>query len=93
MKHEEWTSHIAELKEKYPLRYDHSQLTGPYIIEKLYELTKGDAIITTEVGQNQMWAAQYFKYKEPRTFRFFRWIRNHGIWTWGSNRCEDGKTG
>lgn len=68
MKHEEWTSHIAELKEKYPLRYDHSQLTGPYIIEKLYELTKGDAIITTEVGQNQMWAAQYFKYKEPRTF-------------------------
>ena len=68
MKHEEWTSHIAELKEKYPLRYDHTQLTGPYIIEKLYELTKGDAIITTEVGQNQMWAAQYFKYKEPRTF-------------------------
>ena len=57
-----------DMKEKYPLRYDHSQLTGPYIIEKLYELTKGDAIITTEVGQNQMWAAQYFKYKEPRTF-------------------------
>lgn len=68
MKHPEWTAHISELKEKYPLRYDHSQLTGPYIIEKLYELTKGDAIITTEVGQNQMWAAQYFKYKEPRTF-------------------------
>lgn len=68
MRHPEWTAHISELKEKYPLRYDHSQLTGPYIIEKLYELTKGDAIITTEVGQNQMWAAQYFKYKEPRTF-------------------------
>ena len=68
MRHSEWTAHISELKEKYPLRYDHSQLTGPYIIEKLYELTKGDAIITTEVGQNQMWAAQYFKYKEPRTF-------------------------
>ena len=68
MKHPEWTAHISELKEKYPLRYDHSQLTGPYIIEKLYELTKGDATITTEVGQNQMWAAQYFKYKEPRTF-------------------------
>ena len=66
MKHSEWTGKISELKEKYPLRYDHSQLTGPYIIEKLYELTKGDAIITTEVGQNQMWAAQYFKYKEPR---------------------------
>lgn len=68
MKHEEWTSHIAELKEKYPLRYDHSQLTGPYIIEKLYELTKGDAIITTEVGQNQMWAAQYYHYRRPRQF-------------------------
>ena len=68
MKHPEWIAHIDGLKEKYPLRYDHSQLTGPYIIEKLYELTKGDAIITTEVGQNQMWAAQYFKYKEPRTF-------------------------
>ena len=66
MRHPEWTAHISELKEKYPLRYDHSQLTGPYIIEKLYELTKGDAIITTEVGQNQMWAAQYYKFKEPR---------------------------
>ena len=65
--HPEWISHIQELKEKYPLRYDHTQLTGPYIIEKLYELTKGDAIITTEVGQHQMWAAQYYKYKEPRT--------------------------
>lgn len=68
MKHPEWIARINELKEKYPLRYDHTQLTGPYIIEKLYELTKGDAVITTEVGQNQMWAAQYYKYKEPRTF-------------------------
>ena len=67
MRHPEWTAHISELKERYPLRYDHSQLTGPYIIEKLYELTKGDAIITTEVGQNQMWAAQFYKYTEPRT--------------------------
>lgn len=66
--HPQWISHIMELKEKYPLNYDHSQLTGPYIIEKLYELTKGDAIITTDVGQHQMWAAQYYKYKEPRTF-------------------------
>ena len=81
------------MKEKYPLRYDHSQLTGPYVIEKLYELTKGDAIITTEVGQNQMWAAQYFKYKEPRTFLSSGGLGNDGIWTWSSNRCEDGKTG
>ncbi|MDO4601466.1 MAG: biosynthetic-type acetolactate synthase large subunit [Eubacteriales bacterium] len=65
--HPEWVAHIMEMKEKYPLRYDESQLTGPYVIEKLYELTKGDAIISTEVGQNQMWAAQYYKYKTPRT--------------------------
>ncbi|MDO4340436.1 MAG: biosynthetic-type acetolactate synthase large subunit [Eubacteriales bacterium] len=65
--HPEWLAHIEEMKNKYPLRYDHTQLTGPYIIEKLYEMTKGDAIITTDVGQHQMWAAQYYKYKEPRT--------------------------
>ena len=66
--HPEWIEHIQEMKAKYPLSYDHSQLTGPYIIEKLYELTKGEAIISTDVGQHQMWAAQYYKYKEPRTF-------------------------
>ena len=65
--HPEWIAHIQELKAKYPLNYDHTQLTGPYIIEKLYELTNGDAIISTDVGQHQMWAAQYYKYKEPRT--------------------------
>lgn len=65
--HPEWIAHIQELKEKYPLNYDHTQLTGPYIIETLYELTNGDAIISTDVGQHQMWAAQYYKYKEPRT--------------------------
>ena len=65
--HPEWIEHIQEMKAKYPLSYDHSQLTGPYIIEKLYELTNGEAIISTDVGQHQMWAAQYYKYKEPRT--------------------------
>lgn len=63
----EWTAKIQDMKAKYPLRYDHTQLTGPYIIQKLYEMTGGDAIITTDVGQHQMWAAQYYKYKEPRT--------------------------
>ena len=67
-KHPQWMEHIQEMKAKYPLNYDHTQLTGPYIIEKFYELTDGDAIITTDVGQHQMWAAQYYKYKEPRTF-------------------------
>lgn len=65
--HKDWVNHIMEYKEKYPLSYDHTQLTGPYIIEKLYELTNGDAIISTDVGQHQMWAAQYYKYKNPRT--------------------------
>ena len=64
---DEWVSHIKDLKEKYPLTYNKDTLTGPYIIEKLYEVTNGDAIISTEVGQHQMWAAQYYKYKEPRT--------------------------
>ena len=63
----EWKAKIQDMKAKYPLRYDHTQLTGPYIIQKLYEMTGGDAIITTDVGQHQMWAAQYYKYKEPRT--------------------------
>lgn len=67
-RHDEWVQHIQNMKAKYPLNYDHSQLTGPYVIQKLYELTGGDAIISTDVGQHQMWAAQYFKFKEPRTF-------------------------
>ena len=65
--HTEWMNHVKEMKAKYPLRYHPQNLTGPYIIEKLYELTGGDAIVTTEVGQHQMWAAQYFKYRKPRT--------------------------
>ena len=67
-KHPEWTGHIRALKEEYPLKYPTEGLTCPYIIEKLYEVTKGDAIITTDVGQHQMWAAQYYKYTKPRTF-------------------------
>ena len=65
--HKEWIETIEELKEKYPLRYNQEGLTGPAVIEELYRQTKGDAIIVTEVGQHQMWAAQYFKYSKPRT--------------------------
>lgn len=65
--HTYWLTHIEELEKKYPLKYDQDVLTGPYVIEKLYELTNGDAIIVTDVGQHQMWSAQYYKYKEPRT--------------------------
>lgn len=68
MNHEEWVAHIERLKDMYPLRYDKTQLTGPFILETIDELTHGDALIVTEVGQHQMWAAQYYKYKKPRTF-------------------------
>ena len=66
--HKEWIETIEELKEKYPLRYNQEGLPGPAVIEELYRQTKGDAIIVTEVGQHQMWAAQYYKYKMPRRF-------------------------
>ena len=65
--HDEWIAHIERMKDMYPLRYDKSLLTGPYIIEQIYEATAGDALIVTEVGQHQMWAAQYYRYKNPRT--------------------------
>ena len=56
------------MKAKYPMTYHQERLSGPGLIEKIYELTEGDAIITTEVGQHQMWAAQYYKYERPRQF-------------------------
>jgi len=65
---DEWMEHIKEYKDKYPLTYDKDALTGPFIIEKIYEVTEGNAVITTEVGQHQMWSAQFYKYKEPRSF-------------------------
>ena len=65
--HSEWLEHIAQLKEKYPLKYADAGLSGPYMMEQIYKQTKGDAIIVTEVGQHQMWAAQYYKYSRPRT--------------------------
>ena len=64
---DEWVNHVERMKDMYPLRYDKSVLTGPYIMETIYDMTKGDAVIVTEVGQHQMWAAQYYKYKKPRT--------------------------
>lgn len=61
----EWMAEIHELKEKYPMTYDKSCLTGPQVIETLYEMTEGNATVVTEVGQHQMWAAQFYKYKHP----------------------------
>ncbi|MDO4599450.1 MAG: biosynthetic-type acetolactate synthase large subunit [[Ruminococcus] gnavus] len=65
--HTEWMEQIREYQRTYPLQYEDGKLTGPYLVEEIYRQTQGNAIITTEVGQHQMWAAQYYKYKEPRT--------------------------
>ncbi|MGN0289352.1 MAG: biosynthetic-type acetolactate synthase large subunit [Lachnospiraceae bacterium] len=88
--HGEWLAYIKEMKEKYPLRYDKSQLSGPYIMEEIDRVTKGDAIITTDVGQHQMWAAQYYHYTKPRTF-----LSSGGLGTmgYGLGACIGAKMG
>ena len=90
VKHVEWMNHIQELKAKYPLKYDDSKLTCPYIIEELDRVTKGKAIISTDVGQHQMWAAQYYQYTEPRTF-----LSSGGLGTmgYGLGACIGAKMG
>ena len=65
--HHEWIEKVESYKEKYPLKYHHDVLTGPFIVEEIYRQTDGDALVVTEVGQHQMWAAQYYKYTQPRT--------------------------
>ena len=76
--HKEWVGHIMELKEQFPLSYDKNKLTCPYVIETLDKLTKSDAIIVTDVGQHQMWAAQYYRFKNPGQF-----ITSGGLGTMG----------
>lgn len=90
MEHPEWIAHIKELKEKYPLNYDQNGLTCPYIMEEIDRVTEGKAIITTDVGQHQMWAAQYYKYSEPRTF-----LSSGGLGTmgYGLGACIGAKMG
>lgn len=78
MFHDEWLAHVDRLKEMYPLRYDKSVLTGPGVVEAVDELTQGDAVIVTEVGQHQMWAAQFYKFRKPRTL-----ITSGGLGTMG----------
>ena len=63
----EWLEHIHDYEKQYPMAYRKDCLNGPLIMEKIYELTKGEAIISTDVGQHQMWATQHYKYKKPRT--------------------------
>lgn len=88
--HSEWIAHIKELKEKYPLKYDDSQLSCPYVMEELDRITKGEAVVTTDVGQHQMWAAQYYHYTSPRTF-----LSSGGLGTmgYGLGACIGAKMG
>ena len=88
--HKEWMEHIRQLKETYPLSYDENTLSCPYVIEELDRITKGEAVITTDVGQHQMWASQYYKYSEPRTF-----ISSGGLGTmgFGLGACIGAKMG
>ncbi len=88
--HHEWLKTIEDLKTKHPLAYDDTNLSCPYILQKLDELTKGEAIITTDVGQHQMWAAQYYTYSEPRTF-----LSSGGLGTmgYGLGACIGAKVG
>lgn len=74
----QWLSFISELKEKYKLGYESEELTPQHILNKIYEITEGDAIISTEVGQHQIWTAQYYKFTRPRTL-----ITSGGLGTMG----------
>jgi acetolactate synthase-1/2/3 large subunit len=75
-----WLRQIDTWKKEHPLRYSFSDevIKPQFVVEKIYELTKGDAIITTEVGQNQMWASQFYKFDKPR-----QWLTSGGLGTMG----------
>ena len=78
----EWWERIEQWRAQYPLRYDDStdtEIKPQYLVQALYEATdKGDCILATDIGQHQMWAAQYFHFTEPR-----RWIQSGGLGTMG----------
>jgi len=74
----QWHDYINDLKRRYPLHTESDDLTPQYILDKIYEITGGDAIISTEVGQHQIWTAQYYKFTKPRTM-----ITSGGLGTMG----------
>lgn len=86
----EWMAHIDEMKAQYPLDLDQSKLTGPAVIDSVYRITEGKAIITTDVGQHQMWAAQFYNYSRPRQL-----ITSGGLGTmgYGVGACIGSKMG
>ena len=88
--HKAWIDKVMARKEALPMTYNKEVLTGPYVIERISELTDNEAIITTDVGQHQMWAAQYYKYRSPRQF-----LTSGGMGTmgYGLGACLGAKTG
>ena len=88
--HADWKAYIQGLKETYPLKYDKSVLSCPYVMEVIDKVTDGNAVITTDVGQHQMWAAQYYTYSKPRTF-----LSSGGLGTmgYGLGACIGAKLG
>ena len=88
--HKEWMQHVVQLKGKYPLSYDEPLLSCPYIMEEIDRITCGGAVITTDVGQHQMWAAQFYKYSMPRTL-----LTSGGLGTmgYGLGACIGAKMG
>lgn len=88
--HKEWIDKVMARKEALPMTYNQEILTGPYVIERISELTNNEAVITTDVGQHQMWAAQYYKYRAPRHF-----LTSGGMGTmgYGLGACIGAKVG
>lgn len=88
--HKDWMAHIEEMKTQYPLDLDKSKLTGPAVVDSLYRITNGEAIVTTDVGQHQMWAAQFYNYSRPRQL-----ITSGGLGTmgYGVGACIGSKMG
>ena len=76
--HSDWMAHVMDLKEKYPASYCTDGLSGPFVVEEIYRQTKGDGKLVTEVGQHQMWTAQYYKYAKPH-----RLLTSGGLGTMG----------
>lgn len=88
--HKEWIDKVMARKEALPMNYNTEILTGPYVIERISELTDNEAVITTDVGQHQMWAAQYYKYRRPRQL-----LTSGGMGTmgYGLGACIGAKVG